>query len=373
MNAERLHALAAAVHGDYVEHNVVATLDQLVSSLEQQVNQPNQPSHQESVTRYLDTLKNILDQSETNSFSPLWIQDAEELGLASLMGSTLKERIMEVFLSNVVTPASALAELKSIQSELREKFDALDKAISAFQKLGIGSEALDPGECELAVLVPRSAVDNSLENFGREAIELNRVFGVFNEIAVGTREKIDIRNISSSDLSLFLEYVPEAAACAAFAIERVVSLYKQLLEIRELRERLLEQEVPDNALEGISEHADSVMERGIDIVVDEVFDQFYSSGDLARGNELRVELKFSLNKIARRIDAGYNIDVRVGSIVREEDAEDADGEPDAQQLRTINAILEASLGLKFIKSEGAPILSLPESEPDNNEGGDSGG
>lgn len=66
-------------------------------------------------------------------------------------------------------------------------------------------ESLAAGESELAVLIPRSFVDNRLDEFAEELRKENQIFGVFSELATGSRPGFGIRSISSSDLSMLLQ------------------------------------------------------------------------------------------------------------------------------------------------------------------------
>jgi hypothetical protein len=240
--------------------------------------------------------------------------------------------------------------------------------------LAVGAEELEPGTAELGVLVPRGAVSNDLHSFGRELQRLDRTFGVFAELATTTQEGFQIRTISSSDLSVYLEALPQVAACAAVAVERVVALYKKILEIRRLKSELAEQGVPEESLEGVLTHADDHMKEGLKPVVEELLDEYYEGKDKKRLNELRTYLQSSLNEIANRIDKGYHIEVRVEP-PEQADAEADDG--DEQAFKYIQAIQDAQPGLQFFRTEGDPILRLLEgtdadapSEDDKKDGKD---
>ena len=61
--------------------------------------------------------------------------------------------------------------------------------IKGFEKLNIGKEEIEPGQCEISILIPRGYVKNSLANFGEELDDLNKLLGVFSEITTGKREE----------------------------------------------------------------------------------------------------------------------------------------------------------------------------------------
>ena len=102
------------------------------------------------------------------------------------------------------------------------------------------------------------------------------------------------------------------------------------------------------------------MDVGIDKLVNDLLSEFKGKVDTGRKNELSVELKYSLKKIANRIDRGFNIEVRMEEPIQPADADahvTADVKALVQSHETIRA---ASETLQFLKLEGEPILRLAE-------------
>ena len=97
MNAERLHIIAIAVRDDLSETNVETTLQNLVSSLNNQVNQPAQPQFQQEVSNHLQTLKEALTNAASNKFRASWRQVLEEFGVEDLLGENLRKSVEEIF------------------------------------------------------------------------------------------------------------------------------------------------------------------------------------------------------------------------------------------------------------------------------------
>src|SRR5207244_5321937 len=89
---------------------------------------------------------------------------------------------------------------------------------------------------------------------------------------------------------------------------------KALLEIRKSQAELRRQGVPQERLQGIEEYANSFMETGMDQLVGRIVETYCVTADEKRRNELSNGLRISLNKIANRIDRGYNIEIRVEPI-----------------------------------------------------------
>lgn len=352
MNAERLHALVRALQNEQTQKNTVTHLQNLITALQNLVSQPA-PAHQEALSQSIKTMDAALLDSPSDQFSPTWRAILEEIGIQDLLGNQLKESIDLILSTNQLTPAVGLKELQALQSRLQALKTALDQLASGFAYFKIGSEKLDPGQCEIGILIPRAAVNNDLIPFAEELKELAFILNTFSEVATGNRDALPIKTISSSAFLVYLTAHPHFAAAVAIAIERTVSLYKQLLEIRKIRRDLKNYGVPDEQTEGIEQHANSLMKEGTEKVAVEIINTYYSGDDALRKNELTNFVRISLNKIAMKIDQGFNIEVRAELLTKQtpENATDQD------DIRTIQSVSPA---MQFLKLEGPPLLTLSE-------------
>jgi hypothetical protein len=355
MNAERLHAIVIALKKEMTAERISSKMQNMVNCLEALVNLSNAPNQQNLATS-LDAMYAAITDNDSDRFSPAWRQILREIGGEHLFGKRLKEDIETILATNQITLAVALQKLRETLEELQKFENALNSAASAFQQLNIGDEKLQPGECEIGVLIPRQAVKNQLLGFSEELRELGFILNTFSEVATGKPSELEIKTLSSSDLLLHLLASAPYAACLAVAIERIVGLYKQLLEIRKLHQEIRKQGVPDEETTGIENYANRLMENGIDKASEEIVNDFYQGKDDGRKNELTVAVRLSMNKIANRIDHGFNLEVRV-----EPPAKD-DSKPQSEQLqKAVAAIQSATASMQFLKLEGQPLLKLPES------------
>ena len=362
MNAERLHSIGVAIQEDLAKTDLLANLQLLSSSLVQQVNQPSQPQYQQEVARAFGALKDGAARSSAPNYSPTWQQVLDEIGATLLLAPAVHERVAAIFARNQITPSIASTEVETLRTAVQVFAAAIDQLLASFVVLNIGREELDAGECEVGVLVPRGFVDNRLDKFSDELKEIDRILGVFEELCTGSRPSPEIRSISSTDLSIFLEMSPLVGASVAVAIERIVEMYKKLLEIRKLKGELVKQGVEGSALKGIETHANKGMDDGIGKLVVDLIDEF--GGALKakdRKHEIEIELKFALKKIATRIDRGFNIEVRMEAPLEPETEEGAETDAQAANAAHLHTRIEAATAsMQFLRLEGDPILSLVE-------------
>ena len=357
MNAERLHAVARVLNQELNETKIVTKLGSMCDAFETVVNQPH-PQHQENLANTLSAVRSALGGAASDSFSPAWRQMLQELGGEPLFGRSLNAAVEEILQRNQITPAVALKEFRELHKQVQAFKTAIEQLMNSLKFLKIGNEELESGECEIGMLIPRDAVENNLEEFADELKELSFILDVFSEVATGTPSDLSIKSISSSDLTVYLSACLPFAACLAVAVERVVALYKQLLEIKKLRNELSRQGVPKEQTTGIENYANDLMERGIDQLSVQIVQEFHQGKDGGRKNELTNGVRVSLRRIAERVDRGYNIEVRVAP---QKIGQETTGDDNAAKIERIQA---ATKNMQFIKQEGAPILRLADRKED---------
>lgn len=352
MNVERLHLIVLTIRQELIEN--YNQLSQVVSHLQNQVKQSQQPNHQEALSKTLDEWLPRLDSAESNSLSPAWQQSLEELKLSGLLGEALASRVREIFGRNTITPSVALEELKAIQAEANGRKQGVDHLVGGMRALEIGKDELDPGRVEVGVQIPRAAVDSSLEGLEAELHEVRGIVRCFQELVTGRVEPIVVRGLASSDFAVLLEQAPIVGAAIALAIERLLKGYDTLLSIRLRRRELRESGVPQESLKGIDDHAETIMTECVEEVIRELLAGGKAEG--TRVNELVIHLRHSLNKIANRIDRGFSFEVRAGAQPEGDDGEQADEET----TRAIGRVVEIGGRIRFPEVAGPPILELPE-------------
>lgn len=356
MNTTKLHIIAKNLMQELQRCGTVQALQQAISTLDQLARQPQQPNHQQQLSNSLTQLYKKLEESPVEEYSPAWREAMDELGVSREFGITLKETIESIIERNQITYQVALDELNKIHQEIQQTENNLNGLVQSLEYFGVGEDELKNDECEVGVIVPRKYVENNLKEFGKELVEIEKMLIVFSELATGTREPLKVRTISSSELSVFIDYIPEIGACIAIAVERIVALYKQMLEIKKLKAELVKQEVPDEKLSGIDDYAESIVSPKIEEIAIKLLEKYGSHIEKNRKNEVSNELRHSLSKLANRIDRGFNIELRVSPV---KESTEEDEEPTEQEV-AVKQILESAKKIEYSYSSAEPVLFLPE-------------
>src|SRR5437660_2499050 len=351
MNAERLHIVALTLRKELTERNLVERLQSLVSAC-QAIGQQSNATTQQNLVSARDNFYMAVTGTPSDSFTPAWRQILVEIGGEQLFGKNLKQRVQQILADNQMTPLVAYQSLQEILTKLEAFKHALDRLVAAFAHFQVGSEILAPGEAEITLLIPRDAVHEKLGDFADELKEMKFILNTFSEVATGQIDDLKIRTVSSSGLMVYLAAIPKFGAFVAKVVDFVVGQYKKILEIRKLQQEIERLQLPDEISAKTREHANTLMEDGIEKFTVEIMKQHVVT-DEGRRHELTTQVKVSLNKIANRIDRGFNFEVRI-----EPPTAPAGGDKEIEQA--VQAIQAASVNMQYMKLDGPPILELPE-------------
>jgi ribosomal protein S7 len=364
---ERLYEILGLLREEYRELKLQSLMDRLMAAMDASINSPS-PESFKQLSDIRSEVSEALDKSRFNSVPTTLMLELEEISVWEWTGSRIKADIEEIFSRNAITLTTARDELSHIVDTLKEDIKNTSSLYDSLEYFRFEKEGLSPGEFELGVVIPRSAVDNEINLLGSEFIKINKILGVFAEIYAGSRDNFKIRSLSTSDPTVFLESTPAVAAAIAVAIERAVALYGQVLAIRKSHQELSKNKLPKKVLDGINEHIEKTIKDGLKDHAERIRKEAFSRVEVGRQNELMNELNNALWALAKRLDEGYLFDVRGRP---EESPEDA--EPTAKTaaaLEHLRQIERANQAIQSFRAEPTPVLRLPDQSRDA-EGDDS--
>ncbi len=360
MNVERLHRILIDLNDDIKTSNVITHLTQVQTHLQNQINQPNQPAHQTNLVSSLEKLYESLSSSKYNRYSPSWKEIISEISGEASLGIELKNEIEQILVSNAITPAKALNDIQVMLSDFQQFQSGIKNTLTGLGKLGFEEETLEPGECELGYTIPRLYVENKLSGLKNELAELNFILNNISEIVTGEKQEHEVKTISSSDYLLYIVIGLQVANVLSKGVERILTMYKTILEIRQLRNELKQKGVPDTETAGVESHVNTLMESEIKKIAEEAVEEHYN-GNAGRKHELENGMVIALNKLANRIDRGFKVEIRIEPLP--EPAEEEQLTPEEQQrLDLVQSISESANNIEYIDNLGESILGLPEED-----------
>lgn len=334
----------------------IQRISAIMGSLQAATTNP-QSNPQAALAQNLTPLYDALGKSETNTFSPAWRQILSELHVEDLFGLNLGQKLRDIFERNQITFQIAANEVSSINTRLSEINKALTQVTTGMKAMKIGPIFEQTAECEIGFMIPRVVIDDDIDNLSKELHDMKFILNTFSEFTTGSITPFKIVEISTTEPFFTLSTILKIGSAFAKSVSWIIDSYKKLLDIRKSLADLKAKGVPEASLTGIAEHANTVIKKSIEELILNLMTE-YKAANLAqeRENELKISLELSLNRVANRIDKGFNFEVRV--LERKEPNPDEEQEKTRKQ--TVAKIRESAKTMEFIKTPGTSLLTLPE-------------
>jgi len=171
-------------------------------------------------------------------------------------------------------------------------------------------------------------------------------------LATGEGGDIPVKAIGSSDFTFYLAAPLRVGALIADVFKKLIDCYRSMLEVREMKERLENVGISENAIAMIMNDTAEMMNRFIEEQSNQLIRDTSVNIDSGRKKELKTKIKASLRRSAKRIDIGYSFSVRV--------KETQDTNKSKEPNENINMINSANETLRYVRLTGKPILMLSE-------------
>lgn len=361
MLAETVAEILTELVGEFAEFGILDCFRTTISALQNLTASPSPPAQTE-VNEQKNSLLAALTSTKFNNY-PIGLQlYIAEMDISDSLPPALALLVVDAFSGNDLTPAVTVEKLEKIRDRASTLVNNAAAYLESAEFFEIFPQTPEINEYEFSITIPRDSVSNELDNFGRELVKIDKLLGVFSEIATGSRDDFKIKSISSSALNVVLDSAPAVAVMIATALERISSLYERILNIIKLHKDMQNNSVPENMLRDMEEFLQKSLKDEIEKAARDIEDGLLKKIEVIRRQELKMELRNTLKELASRYDRGYIFDVRGSTAKSEDDPEDEQptkGTP-AWQRQIVASKRER---LKYFKVEDRPILGLPE--PDN--------
>jgi hypothetical protein len=354
MNTNTALKIGKAIYHDLSDLGILNGISNLAQYLQQMVSNPGHAIYQQQFSDQKKSLFELLDKASTNNLNPRDKISLTEMGIDNKLGSILKIRIQKEIDDNSLTPSNLAQSLTAIVNELNLLNQYVTGLIAGIE--GLLSAKENQVDYEIGLLIPNRYTKNTLDSLISELDDFGDIYKTFEEVCTGQRTNLKYTSLSNSDPYVTFESVGAVCACVAVAIERIIQIYKTVLEVRELRNKLKEQGITDGELTAIDDNANRRIESGIEELIPDLLSNFLKKDiESGRVNELKIELRHNLKKIAVKIDNGFFIEAKVNKQEKEENVEMSE-----QEKQEIANIKKSSLENNYINKSGQRILKIEE-------------
>jgi hypothetical protein len=349
VDAQKLHAVAQILLDEWNSQELPNALTRLGDALEQAVNTPNE-STAASFKSTRDGLYEVLDQSVMPGLVPSYARIAESISASEWAGPGLRMGVDALLSREGLVPGAALDELRVLTKSFQEYRTRIEQLLLTFRHVELGQDELPEDRFEIGILLP-TRNDQSLGRLEQDVDQLVRHLRTLAEVSGGSDADLEVSALARGSWEIYVLATIGLADMVTKVIERLVTIYLSALQIKESRERLREQDVPDEALASVRDFEASRTERLLVDLRDELIGAF--EGTKARRNELKKGILEGLRFLAGLVDEGGMVEVRAAQPAYQEDTDEEAASPVSEE-RT--RVLEHGNAMRALKDSTEQIL-----------------
>jgi len=324
----------------------------------------------EEIREALDSLSKFLSDSVVKDYPPSKYHILSSIGYATYFGSQGLENLKKILGEGNLTTAGVVSSLTEFLTKLNELRKSCASTRNGLIALGIKPHSLSEGESEVGILIPTALTDSRLIGLKGQLDSWNQIVRGFAEVAGEEDREITVSALSSGSNEVYLAVGYLTAVLLAKAIDKVLSWYKQVLEIRIHRLVLEKLKALPSDIVATKQYEKSLLDLSINELAKELITSSTSKILEGRKHELENQLVISIRRIAKFVDNGG--DVEVSTHVPEapeepEEPEEADKNPEKRkeylrQKKEYEKLLTPYNKAIDLSRKGSALRSLPRSD-----------
>jgi hypothetical protein len=299
------------------EKTITDTLNALVNNIS-----ANQP---EDISINLSNLEEDFTYSITNEYNPSNLKIMQNIGASDYYGLTGFQKLEETLNKNAYNVQKTVADLQFFLQKRTEYINLIKTTSDSLKKLNIQPHFHDDNTFEVGLLMPKELTDNKIIKVTKELNHWDKVFKTLKELTTGSADDTEINFVNNGSLEFFIDNGPQIAACLAVIVERVIKLYKNIVEIRITKDKLKELGVSLGEQKAIEKQEKDILNKGIDTISTDIIKEFaIKQIDDGRVNELKIAMKGHITYIAKCIDNGMVIEINPPEISEPAESKETD-------------------------------------------------
>ncbi len=322
MNVYRLRRAIDNLLDDYAQLDLLKRLQRVANALQQSMavgNAQQAQAFQDELAGFYDAL----ESSASWAFPPSATAILRAIQVDELLAANLSGQIEEIVAANNIVPAAALKQLQDVFKNIREAHTTLSRMREDFDTVGITPLQLDPGEYEIGILIPATVTENNLKVIDAQVHKWWNVARALDEALTGEVDAVRVRTIESGSVDLYICAAPAVAWSVLKTVEKILDVYKKVLEIRKLKRELQVHEALSKKEEAeVIEAETKLVQKALIQLRGQIMKRY--RGSKADREEVANNVLASLKTIAAAIELGVQIEVN-GTPEEEPDSGDGGG------------------------------------------------
>lgn len=310
MDASRLLQVLTDFVAEVNSIQLAQALGSLASNLQQSVQAPNQPSHEQQFKDGLSKLFDGLENCPSNFWTPTRRLILQNAGLADVTGLGLREKITKILTQASVLRQPILSELQRLVQEVQRKINEATQTATTLPQLGVKPAIPPSDKAEIGFLLPDAIDTARINGIERELRAIDRIIKTvaeLNDEAVGSSEVVEI-NRGSLTVFVIASYATTRAILDI--VERVLNIWQRIIDLKGQQTQLEKNGVPQEIVDVLKAHIDDRLTTESSALAREMIAQSKVE-DQGRRNELEIQMRIAIKTLAVRVDHGAKIEASV--------------------------------------------------------------
>ena len=314
MDASKLKNILADLTADS-DKTIVDALNNLINNIS-----ANQTTE---ISTNFEKLKSHFSESVVNGYSPSNLEIFKSIDAVDYFGNTGLNKIESILKENSFNVQKTVTDLQAYVKKRTDFLTLVKNTNTSLEKLNISSHFHNDGTFEIGILMPTELTERKIKNVTKELNHWDKVFKTLKELTGEDPDDTEINFVNNGSLQFFIDNSPQIGACLAVAVERVVKLYKNIVEIRAAKEKLKELGVSSGEQKVIEKQEKELFNKEIEKISLDIVKEFAVKNiDQGRINEIKIAMKGHVTYIAKCIDNGMTIEINPPEIDEPDELEE---------------------------------------------------
>lgn len=342
---QNLLVLRQALQG----RNISALVEAVGAAIDSMQADPSGEGPRQMLTTALDKLRDLCEPQSPIEASESFRRTAQHAGLAAYQPEAIQHSVEALLSESPLVTSQVRQRINELRAGIKSAIVTIDSVADALEAVGVSTPDRLGNRCEVELHLPEEVFKSDLNELNEELKHWIRLFKALQEVSAGKTDQLPITGMSEGSLDVYVSLDPEGAKALLIVLAAVWYGLKERVRHKEARERLEEQEMPQEAIDIIAEKEKVIIENTFEQKAAEILQRFEGQYQENRANELKTSLKNGMRHLAESLQVGSSVDVVPPQIDyedessegEEEEVEESLGEGAIAEIRQLRSELRA--------------------------------
>lgn len=317
-----------------------------------------------------NSLKELFEQSRVNDYVSSNIEIMQTIGAKDYFGMAAYEKIKFILNNNTYNIPKTAEDLRNYINEREGFVTVLQETKKNLEFLNFASYYPEGDNYQIGLLLPDEYTHNKIATITKDLNKWDKVIKTLKELVGEPTDDTEINFVSNGTLEFFINNSPAVGMALAFAVERIVKVYKNIVEIRQARDKLKTLGLPATEQKTLEKQEKEHFSKELEKVSIDLVKEFAAKKiESGRFNELKIAIKGHVVYMAKCIDNRITIEINPpelqepkapsedGTIEEKKEAKKAKVDYD-KKLKEIDIVQKSMDTIKTIGKFGIDIGKL---------------